>query len=51
MLSNYQFKIAGLCNIPTGNVKKFVPIFFDKEKYLKTLKTIMLNSAPKKNKS
>ena len=30
MLSKYQLKIADLCNIPIGNVKKLVPNFFDK---------------------
>ena len=34
MLFEYQLKIADLCNIPIGNVKKLVPNFFDKEKYL-----------------
>ena len=34
MLSEYQLKIADLCNIPIGNVKKLVPNFFDKEKYV-----------------
>ena len=34
MLSDYQLRIAELCNIPTGNVKKLVPNFFDKEKYV-----------------
>ena len=34
MLSNYQLKIADLYNISIGNVKKLVPIFFDKEKYV-----------------
>ena len=33
MLSEYQLKIADLCNIPIGNVKKLVPDYFDKEKY------------------
>ena len=32
MLSDYQLKIPGLCNIPVGNVKKLVPNFFNKEK-------------------
>ena len=27
----YQLKIADLCNIPIGKVKKLVPNFFDKE--------------------
>ena len=34
MLSDYQIKIADLHNIPIGNVKKLVPNFFDKEKYV-----------------
>ena len=34
MLSEYQLKIADLQNIPIGNVKKLVPNFFDKEKYV-----------------
>ena len=34
MLSDYQLKIADLDNIPIGNVKKLVPNFFDKEKYV-----------------
>ena len=34
MLSDYQVKIADLYNIPTGNAKKLVPNFFDKEKYV-----------------
>ena len=34
MLSEYQLKIADLYNTPIGNVKKFVPKFFDKEKYV-----------------
>ena len=34
MLSEYQLKIADLYNISTGNVEKFVPNFFDKEKYV-----------------
>ena len=34
MLSEYQLKIADLCNIPIGNVKKLVPDYFDKEKYV-----------------
>ena len=28
MLSEYQLKIAGLYNVPIGNVKKLVPNFF-----------------------
>ena len=34
MLSEYQLKIADLFNISTDNVKKLVPNFFDKEKYV-----------------
>ena len=34
MLSDYQLKIADLYNIPIGNVKKLVPNFFNKEKYV-----------------
>ena len=34
MLSGYQLKIADFSNIPIGNVKKLVPNFFDKEKYV-----------------
>ena len=34
MLSEYQLKIADLGNISIGNVKKIVPNFFDKEKYV-----------------
>ena len=34
MLSEYQLKIADLQNTPIGNVKKLVPNFFDKEKYV-----------------
>ena len=34
VLSEYQFKIADLYNIPIGNVNKLVPNLFDKEKYV-----------------
>ena len=34
MLSEYRLKVADLYNIPIGNVKKLVPKFFDKEKYV-----------------
>ena len=34
MMSNYQIKIAEFYSIPIRNVKKFVPNFFDKEKYV-----------------
>ena len=34
MLSDYQLKIADPYNILIDNVKKLVPKFFDKEKYV-----------------
>ena len=34
MLSQYQLKIADLYNIPIGKDKKFVPNFYDREKYV-----------------
>ena len=34
MLSDYQLKIVDLYNIPIGNVMKWVPNIFDKEKYV-----------------
>ena len=34
MLSDYQLKMADHYNIPISNVKKLVPNFFDKEKYV-----------------
>ena len=34
MLSEYQLKIADLYNTPIDNVKKLVPNFLDKEKYV-----------------
>ena len=34
ILSEYQLKIADLYNVPVGNVKKLVPNFFYKEKYV-----------------
>ena len=34
MLSACQLKIADLYNTPIGNIKKLVPNFFDKEKYV-----------------
>ena len=34
MLPNYQIKFADFYNIPNGNVKKLVPNFFDKGKYV-----------------
>ena len=34
ILAQYHLKIADLYNIPIDNVKKLVPHFFDKEKYV-----------------
>ena len=34
MLSNYQLTSANFYNISIGKVKKFVPNFYDKEKYV-----------------
>ena len=34
IFSDYQLQIADLYNIPIGNVKKLVPIFFDEENYV-----------------
>ena len=34
VLSNYQLKVADHYNIPIDNVKKLVPNFLDKEKYV-----------------
>ena len=34
MLSNCQFKITDFYNVSIDNVKKLVPNFFDKEKYV-----------------
>ena len=33
-MSECQLNITDLCNIPIGNIKKLVPHFFDKEKYV-----------------
>ena len=44
MLSEYQLKIADLYNIPISNVKKLVPKFFDKEKYMIHYENIKLES-------
>ena len=43
MLSDYQLKIADLYNINIGNVKKLVPNFFDKEKYVLHYENLRLN--------
>ena len=42
MLSRYQLKIADLYNIPIDNVKKLVPNFFDKGKYVIHYKRLQL---------
>ena len=34
MLSSYPLNIADLCNIPIITIKKLVPSFFDKGKYV-----------------
>ena len=34
MLFDNQLKVADLYNIPIGNVKKLLPNFFNKEKYV-----------------
>ena len=44
MLSEYQLKIVDLCNIPIANIKKLVPNFFDKEKYVIQYENLQLNS-------
>ena len=43
ILSEYQLKIVDLYNIFIGNVKKLVPNFFDKEKYVLHYKTLKLH--------
>ena len=42
MLSDYQLKIVDHYNIPIGNVKKLVPNFFYKEKYVIHYKNLQL---------
>ena len=34
ILSSYQLKISNFYNFPIGKVKKLIPNFFDKEKYV-----------------
>ena len=34
MVSEYQLKIADLCNVHIGYIKKLVPNLFGKEKYM-----------------
>ena len=43
MLSDYQLKIPDLYNINIGNIKKLVPNFFDKEKYVLHYENLRLN--------
>ena len=43
MLSENQLKISDFYNIPIGNVKKLVPDFFDKEKYVIHYDNLKLN--------
>ena len=43
ILSEYQLKIVDLYNIFIGNVKKLVPNFFDKEKYVLHYKALKLH--------
>ena len=50
MLSQYQLKIADLYNIPIGNVKKLVPNFYDKEKYVKKKLTTLFGAKIKTTK-
>ena len=42
MLPEYQLKISDLYKIPIGNVKKLVPKFFDKQKYVIHYKSLKL---------
>ena len=42
MLSNYHLKTPGSYNIPIGNVKKFVPKIFVKEKYVPHYENLQL---------
>ena len=42
IVPNFRLKIADLCNIPTGNIKKVVPNFFDAEKYVLYYKNLQL---------
>ena len=52
--SEYQLEIGDLYNIPSGNVKKLVPNFFDKEKYVFRYENLIetgIKSKKKKNTS
>ena len=42
MLSSYQLMIADFYNIPICTIKKFVPYFFDEEKYVLYYKNLHL---------
>ena len=42
MLSDYQLKIHNHYNMPISNVKKLVPKFFDKEKYVIHYENLLL---------
>ena len=42
MFSKYQLVIAVFYNIPTGNVKKLEPKFFDNEKYVVHYENVLL---------
>ena len=42
MFSKYQLVIAVFHSIPTGNVKKLEPKFFDKEKYVVHYENVLL---------
>ena len=43
MFAKYQLIIADLYKIPIGNVKKLVPNFFDKEKYVLYYENLQLD--------
>ena len=47
-LFEYQLKIADLCNIPIGNVKKLVPNSVNKEEYVIRRENHMSNSTHQK---
>ena len=42
MLSDNQIKIADHYNMPIGHIKKLVPNFFDKEKYVIHCKNLQI---------
>ena len=44
MLSSYQLTIADLYNIPIDTVKKLLPNFFEKEKYVLHLQPANIGS-------